>query len=409
MDVKISGGQGIQVGDHTVQYNVWQVGQLLDAASLVDVIPRQAAGMIRVMGHDEGAVLLSRAEDDAAVAVLEMLLEADEALAVSLLADIDQDKAGKLITAVTAGTPGREWLQLLPEAAKAIGARGAELKWTGGLERIQYYRLISSPGPLRRGKKPKKVSAAYRRAYEDGRIYWSEEGGARAVTGAILDQYLISGECSGQFGIPTGDEMPVTPEVGQRWMQRFSSGAIYRHESSVIPVQQRVVDFLDSHGGADRFYPLNESAVAATSRPPYGTHGWVQRFQASDGAFSETLYDAGTVHGVRGDIESFYNGLGATSSWLGYPTSSAARHGSHLTQDFEGGTVFAGISSARVVAVPAASMNLIKREGVRERLGFPVAAEEPAGNGAGSWQFFENGVVTFKGGELNVWVRPGQA
>jgi len=409
VDVNTSGAQGVQVGPNNLQYNVWQVGQRLHAASLVDVGPHRTADIIRAMGHDEGVVLLAQAEDDAAVVVLEMLLEADEALAVSLLADIGQDKAGKLIAAVIAGTPGREWLRPLPEVAKAISDRGAELKWTGGLERAQYYRLISSPGPLRRGKKPKKVSQGYRRIYDDGRIYWSEEGGARAVTGAILDHYLSSSECSGQFGIPTGEEIPITPEAGQRWMQRFSSGAIYRHESSVIPVQQRVVDYLDSHGGADRFYPLAERATAATSPPPYGTHGWVQRFQASGNAFSETLYDAGTVYGVGGDIESFYNRLGGTSSWLGYPTSNATRLGSHLTQDFEGGTVFAGIPAARVVAVPAASMNLIKHESVRERLGFPVAAEEPAGNGVGRWQFFENGVVTFRDGKLHVWVRPDQA
>lgn len=409
MDVNLSGAQGVLVGDNSQQYNMWQVGQRLDAASLVNVRPHQAAGMIRAMGHDEGIVLLAHAEDDAAVAVLEMLLETDEALAVSLLADIGQGKVGKLVAAVTAGTPGREWLRPLPEAAKAISDRGAELKWTGGLEREQYYRLISSPGPLRRGKKPKKVSQGYRRVYEGGRIYWSEERGARAVTGAILDHYLSSSECSRQFGIPTGEEIPITPEAGQRWMQRFSSGAIYRHESSVIPVQQRVVDYLDSHGGADRFYPLGERAAAATSPLPYGTHGWVQRFQASGNAFSETLYDAGAVYGVGGDIESFYNPLGGTSSWLGYPTSNPTRLGSQLTQDFEGGTVFAGIPAARVVAVPAASMNLIKRKSLRERLGFPVAAEEPAGNGVGRWQFFENGVVTFRDGKLDVWVRPEQA
>ena len=194
MDVNLSGARGVLVGDNGQVNNVWRVDQRLDAASLVDVGPHQAAGMIRARGHDEGIVLLAHAEDDAAVAVLEMLLEADEALAVSLLADIGQGKAGKLVAAVTAGTPDREWLRPLPKAAKAISDRGAELKWTGGLkwagglEREQYYRLISSPGPLRRGKKPKKVSEGYRRIYEGGRIYWSEEGGARAVTGAILDQ-----------------------------------------------------------------------------------------------------------------------------------------------------------------------------------------------------------------------------
>jgi uncharacterized protein with LGFP repeats len=51
-------------------------------------------------------------------------------------------------------------------------------------------------------------------------------------------------------------------------------------------------------------------------------------------------------------------------------------------------------------------MKLIRDESIRDRLGFPVAAEEPAGNGGGRWQFFENGVVTFKDGKRDVWVRP---
>lgn len=404
MDVDVTGSQGVQVGNHNLMYNVWLVGQRLDAASLADVGPHQAGDMIRAMAYNDAVLLLAGAEVDAAVVVLGMLLKTDEALAVSLLADISQDKAGKLIAAVTADAPGREWLRQLPEAAKAISDRSVELKWTGGrLERAQYNRLISSSGSLLRIKKQKRIFQSYCSIYETGRIYWSKEGGTRAVTGAILDYYV---SCGGQLGIPTGEETPIPSSVGRYWIQRFSSGAIYRHESSVIPVQQRMVDYLDAHGGADQFYPLTENAAAATSPSPYRTHGWLQRFRGSGNKSNETVYDAGTAYGVSGEIESFYDRLGGTSSWLGYPISDATLLGSHFTQDFEGGTVFTGISAAGVVAVPAVTMRLIQHESIRERLGFPVAAEEPAGSGADRWQFFENGVVTFRNGKLDVWVRP---
>jgi hypothetical protein len=399
----------MQVGDHNVQNNVWnvvrEVDRRLDAASLGDLAPHHAVRQIQAMGHDRAVIPLATAEVDPAAKVLDVLLKTDEALAVSLLADISRDKAEKLITAVTEVSPGREWLQQLPEAADAIGNRGVDLKWIdpGWLERADYYHLAFHSGSFPLRKRQWKVPApGYRRIYKDGRVYWSREGGARAVTGAILDHYVTSGECGGQFGIPTGEAAPIASAVGQCWVQRFRFGAIYSDESGVIPVAQRVADYLDARGGADQFYPLG-AATEATSR--YGTHGWIQRFRGSRNVSSETVYDIGKAYGVSGDVESFYERPDGTSSWLGYPMSNVTLHGSNSTQGFEGGTVFTGIPVAGVVAVPVASMNLVP-ESMQERLGFPVAAEKPAGNGGDRWQFFENGVVTLRDGKREVWVRP---
>jgi hypothetical protein len=404
VNVNASNAQGVQVGDYNVQINVWEVDRRLDAASLGDLAPHHAVDQILAMGHDRAVVPLAAAEVDPAAKVLDVLLKRDEALAVSLLADISRDKAEKLIAAVTAVSPGREWLQWLPAAADAIGNRGVDLKWTdrGWLERVVYYRLASNSGSFQLRKRTWKVPApGYRRIYKEGRVYWSRESGARAVTGAILDHYVSSGECGGQFGIPIGEATPITSAVGRRWVQRFRFGAIYSDESSAIPAAQGVVEYLDARGGADQFYPLG-AATAATSR--YGTHASIQRFRGSSDASSETVYDMGRAYGVGGDIESFYERPDGTSYWLGYPMSNATPLGSNSTQEFEGGTVFAGLP-AGVVAVPVASMNLIKGS-IRERLGFPVTAEMAAGNGGDRWQFFENGVVTLRGGKREVWVRP---
>jgi hypothetical protein len=399
-----SNAQGMQVGDYNVQVNVWEGDRRLDAASLGDLAPHHAVDHILAMGHDRAVVPLAAAEVDPAAKVLDVLLRRDEALAVSLLADISRDKAEKLIVAVTAVSPGSEWLQLLPEAADAIGDRGVDLNWTsrGWLERVVYYRLASNSGSFQLRNRRRKVPApGYRRIYKEGRVYWSREGGAQAVTSAILGHYVSSGECNGQLGIPTGEATSITSADGQQWVQRFRFGAIYSDDSSAIPVTQGVVDYLDARGGAGQFYPLG-AATTAMSR--YGTQASIQRFRGSSHASSETVYDMGRAYGVSGEIERFYERPDGTSHWLGYPMSNATPLGSSSTQEFEGGTVFARIPVG-VVAVPVASMNLITGS-IRERLGFPVTAEMAAGSGGDRWQFFENGVVTLRGGKREVWIRP---
>jgi LGFP repeat len=404
VNISASDAQGVQVGDYNMQINVWEVDRRLDAASLGDLAPHHAVAQIRAMGHHHAVVPLATAEVDPAVKVLDVLLKADEALAVSLLADISREKAGQLITALAAVSPDREWLEQLPEAAAAIGNRGMDLKWAdpGLVERVVYYRLASNSGSFPRRKRQWKIPASgYRRTYKEGRIYWSPEGSAQAVTGAILGHYLSNDECGGQFGIPTGEAIPVASAASQRWMQRFRFGAIYSDESRVIPVAQGVVDYLDASGGADQFYPLG-AATEATSR--YGTHARIQRFSGSRNASSESVYDIGRVYGVGGEIASFYERPDGTSHWLGYPMSNVTSLGSNSRQEFEGGTVFAGMPTG-AVAVPVASMNLIT-ESIRDRLGVPVAAEQAAGGEGDRWQFFENGVVTLRGGKREVWLRP---
>jgi hypothetical protein len=400
----------VQIGDNNVQHNVWnivwEVNKHTKAASLEVVAPYHAASLIRAMAYDDAVDQLGAAEVEPAAKILDVLLKTDEALAVSLLADISREKADGLVAAVTAESPGREWLDQLPEAAEAIGKRGEDPKWAepGLLQRADYYRPASNPGRRLVRRRPGKVAVpGYRRIYEGGRIYWSREGSARAITGAILDHYMSSGECDGRFGIPTSEATPRRSSAGKRWVQRFSSGAIYCHDSQVIPATQAVVEYLDGRGGADQFYPL-DVATAAKSLP--GTHGWIQRFQGSSNASSETIYDVGNkAYGV-GEIESFYNRLEGTRSWLGYPMSNVRPFGSTSMQDFEGGTVFAGVPAAKIVAVPVATMHLLSRDdGILQPLGFPVTAEEPAGSGGDRWQFFENGVVTLRGGKREVWGR----
>jgi hypothetical protein len=412
--------QGTQVGDHNVQNNDFSVqiymrerDHRVDAASLRNLYPQQIVEVVRVMSPEDGEFMLAEAETDAAIVVLGALLQLDEALAVVLLGDLRRDKAEELTAAIAEKTPGREWLRQLPEAVEAIAKRGDGLTSPGRLERAGYYPYASSSGGRMHRKMPP-PAPVYRRVYRNGCVYWCKESGgsgARALAGVILDHYVASGECRGQFGIPVGEEAPVTFAAGDRSVQRFSSGAIYRHESSVIAVEREVADYLDrARGGVGQLYPLRRKEAAALS--PYETRGWKQRFQGPVSASSETVYylEKAKAHGVSGEIASYYELQNGAGGWLGYPMSDATDRGMRVTQDFEGGTVFAGTPEAKAVGVPAASMTLIRGKSMQERLGFPITGEEEwVGHGNDAWQFFENGVVTFRNKKREVWVRSVQA
>jgi uncharacterized protein with LGFP repeats len=412
MDGNASGAQGAQFGDGNAQYNVWVDGRRLDAAFIGELNPHKSAELVNAMEHDDAVLLLARADVDAGAGALDVLLKTNEARAVSLLADISQRKSEALIAAVRTSAAGREWLGILGEAAEAIGNRAAELKWTdpGPLEHIAW------PGP---GLE----THAYRRTYQDGHIYWRFQScwavtRVTAIEGMILDHYVRSGGIRGRFGVPLSEKRPVGPACDERWMQSFSGGVIYHHKTSVIEVDWRVARYILGRIDAHQRYPLSPAIDAPAS--PYGTRGRMQRFQGSWNSCDETIYYSTATEpcSVRGEIGSYYDQLGTTSSWLGFPTAPPRCLNGYLTQDFEGGTVFvwpdpasarlAGIAwPDRPVAVPAASLDLIRRnEGTRSRLGFPVTAEEPTGQGDDRWQFFQNGVVTVKDGKRQIWLRP---
>jgi uncharacterized protein with LGFP repeats len=378
---------------------MWAAGRRLDAASLGELNPHKSAELIRAMNHDDAVLLLATADIDAATPALDVLLKMDEALAVAILADISRRRAEALIAVVTANAARREWLRDLPEAAAAIGNRAAELR-------------LTTPGPfehLHRAS-PWLRHAGYRRAYKNGQIYWSRPLSAAprtvAITDVILDHYVRSGEWRGAIGLPEDDERPVRGTAGRRWVQVFRGGVIYRHETSVIEVGRAVAAYLFAFADGLHRYPLGPEVL--TPQSPSGVGGMMQRFGGSCDSLDETVYYASSVIkpcGVRGDIASYYHQLGGPSSWLGFPTARQTYLEGRPIQDFECGTVFIGPDHP--LAVPAASMELIWRdEGMKERIGFPVTAEEQTGTSDDRWQFFQNGVVTVKDGNRQVWVRP---
>jgi hypothetical protein len=398
VDLNPGSTQGSQYGDGNVQYNVWQAGRQLDPASLGALNPDKAAEFIGAMPHDDAVLVLASADVDAAAATLDVLLKTDEARAVSLLTSLSRRKAEAVIAVVAADMADREWLGDLPEATAATGKRAAELK-------------LAAPGPLEYLCETLPGTASgYLRTYKNGQVCWRRPPftapQALAIMGVILEHHVRSGGISGRLGFPKGEERPVGAAADGRWVQVFSGGAIYRHETSVTEVEGLIADYLFASTDGYHRYPLGP-AVVRTPQSPSGYWGLMQRFGGSWDSYDETVYfsKATMTCGVRGAIASYYDQLGGPSSWLGYPTTRQSYRDGRSIQDFQGGTVFVGPD--RTVAVPAASMELIRRdESVEKRLGFPVTEDEPTGTSDDRWQFFENGVVTVRDGNREVWVRP---
>jgi hypothetical protein len=398
VDVNPGSTQGSQYGDGNIQINAWQTGRQLDPASLGELNPDKAAEYIGDMPHDDAVLLLAKADVNAAAAPLDVMLKTDEARAVLLLTSLSRSRAEAVIAVLAADVAGREWLGDLPEATAATGKRAAELK-------------LAAPGPLKSLREAFPGTASgYLRTYRNGQVCWRRPPftapQALAITGVILDHYVRSGGISGRFGFPQAEERPVGGADG-RWVQVFSSGAIYRHETSVIEVDGPIADYLFASTDGYHRYPLGP-AVVHTPQPPSRSWGLMQRFGGSWDSCDETVYfsEATRTCGVRGAIASYYDQLSGPSSWLGYPTTRQSDRDGRSIQDFQGGTVFVGPDQT-VAAIPAASRELIRRdESIENRLGFPLTTEEPTGTGDDSWQFFQNGVVTVKDGNRQVWVRP---
>jgi hypothetical protein len=468
----VSGSQGVQAGDSNVQVNL-SLGDHrpdsapLDAASLGDLSPHAAVTRIRRMRHNDAVLVLARAEVDDAAKVLAVLLEADEPLAVALLADINRSKAEVLTATAPPFESGPHWLRQLPEAAEAIGNCAVQMKWAG----------TGDAGRLERAE-PTGGTEGYRRVYRGGWVYWSQESGAQAITGDIaqyheaeggiskigfpvdaevcvrsssgtsgyvqsfqsvyvyasehgvyavggdiLGLYRSEGTVYGWLGFPVGEQTQVSS-----WddpMQSFEGGAIHDTESGVFAVRSALIDYLEpfshlkprSGDGLEIgqwFYPLAPEVDAQVS--PYGTTGLVQRFRASFSGWM-IIYSS-DEYGIRhlyDPIREYHARLGGTSSWLGFPKSDLfgqiglSSEDDIYYQDFEGGMVFVrGGRDGEPVAVPAASMELISRDHeTKQRLGLPISEDQPIGaDGSGRIQFFENGNVTLRSGKRQIWLRP---
>lgn len=180
------------------------------------------------------------------------------------------------------------------------------------------------------------------RRYERGTIFWLSSIGARALYGPIEARHRATGGSAGPLGYPTTDVQAVGDGEGLR--ARFQRGTVYRAGGASEAVE--VYDPLDRH------------------------------YREEEG-------------GPRGP--------------LGYPRSSSRRGNATLTRFAEGARV--ATASGTIVSVRPEVLDAAEEapDGSPDRVGWPIAEEEPSG--PHGLQRFEQGLVVRRGG--GGWVAMG--
>ena len=168
--------------------------------------------------------------------------------------------------------------------------------------------------------------------FREGRVFWSPDTGAHAVTGRIGAAYQAADGPDGDLGLPTSSEEKTPDGVGR--YTTFENGAIY----------------------------------------------WSPKTGA---------------HAVSGDIRKLWSEQGSELGDLGYPTSDAVRNPNKdgVAQGFQNGTVFqAADGEPRIVK--GAILDKYKELGYENSdLGYPVSNEISLATGGGAMSRFENGIV----------------
>jgi uncharacterized protein with LGFP repeats len=240
-----------------------------------------------------------------------------------------------------------------------------------------------------------------------GAVYSSRRGTFH-VSAAGVECCDREEHIGGSLGFPVGE---VVVNSSSEQLQHFEGGTIYfytREDPVAFAVHREAVAALPRDG---RWRPISTEVPVMSSS---GTLGVAQHFEfnvvnSPESARETAVYSPEDSNPVMVALQvwDYYNRLGAEKSWLGFPAASRRFLPKNCgEQIFENGAIY--WRGTNPVAVSAAVMNLIaRRDGLRERIGYPVSEEQPSGaNGSGRIQFFDNGVVTLSDGIYEAWLRP---
>jgi uncharacterized protein with LGFP repeats len=266
-------------------------------------------------------------------------------------------------------------------------------------------------------------------------VYWCDVNGPHATWGGIGEYYETNGGTGGPLGFPISDETEVGPsrrEVGPGtvgWSQQFEGGTVYYTDKmKAIFVPSPIARHHDGHGGVTGSLGFPVSPELSAAESPTGTAGRFQRFEAirdyprgilddwseAEGPGGVTIYisEEHGAHCVGWGNGRFYEKLGGTGSWLGFPLSDEIRikmPGSELRatiQEFEGGSIYFKKKYGSVPVTGPITDFLKQHEELRQRLGFPIKEERPLDPECKEVvQFFEHGVVTVRTGMVEAWFR----
>ncbi|WP_104130360.1 hypothetical protein [Cryobacterium sp. N21] len=229
-----------------------------------------------------------------------------------------------------------------------------------------------------------------RQGFVNGSIYWSQGGGARIVSGAILTEYLEAQAESGSLGWPTG---PVTESTanGGGQSQTFQNGAIFW----TVGAGARIVS-----GGIGQGF-LSGGSMG-------GFLGWPisdANYDSANGSGMKQVFQGGEIFWnastgpriVSGAILTTYHAVSGQSGLLGWPSSGVVQIGANgggQAQAFQNGSIYwTSAAGARVVTgnMLPAYFGALGEGGV---LGWPTSDVMTVSvRGGGTAQNFQMGTI----------------
>ena len=229
-----------------------------------------------------------------------------------------------------------------------------------------------------------------RQPFSGGTLYWSNRGGARIVSGAILGAYNGASGVLGSLGWPTGN-VTETRVNGAGQYQRFQGGAIYWTAANGARVVVGDMSLLyDEVSGADGFLGWPTTAAAYDSANGGGLR---QSFQSG-----VIFWSAGTgARIVSGSILTAYSSLSAQSGALGWPTGpvgNVTANGGGTAQSFQYGSIYWTAANGAFPVSGAIRSAYWAQLGEGGVLGWPKGAPVTVTTGGGGLtQAFQSGTI----------------
>jgi uncharacterized protein with LGFP repeats len=308
----------------------------------------------------DATVLLRHASPETVAAALRLLLAKpgmEQDLALSLLDYVDETRMQDLVGLLKSEFP---FLELFPQAIEAISDVRGKTSQVG-----------SGTGRMSRAREPERGTQGFCRSYENGRIYWSCNGGAHACYGKINAYYDENGGSGGTLGFPLSAQDRAEPWAPAEGEARKTEGMYQRFEGPS--------DYSD-----EACVRLNHGLTCGA------TVYWSAEFDA---------------HGTSGPIGELYELEGGTGGWLGFPVEDAVQVRSKagtnaLRQRFQGGVIYyRGTTGAIPVRYPIAACHGWDRREHDTRLPEGRREEVDATNSSGTRgyrQRFERRVTVYE-------------
>ncbi|MFT8396447.1 LGFP repeat-containing protein, partial [Propionibacterium sp.] len=216
--------------------------------------------------------------------------------------------------------------------------------------------------------------------FQGGKIYWSANSGAHAVTSAFLVKYAALNWQLGTLGWPTGDFTSLTGGGSQQ----FQGGTLYTSANGTFSVHGGIRDTYVNEGSRNGAlgFPTSDEVPAARGGAYQNFQGGIIYWTPGVGAY--------TIHGA---IHDEWASLGADKSYLGYPTSNEIPStDGRVYQNFQGGTIYWAPGVGAYTIHGAIHDEWASLGADNSYLGYPTSNEIGTVNG-GTFQNYQGGTI----------------